>query len=90
MSLWNHGRARGAWFVALSFIQFCNSRDSAEYGVAHARLSELSCFYERNQKKRFPAASPHKEHGVKTSASDVHVQHEIWMLPQPTNQLIIN
>ena len=33
----------------------------------------------------FPGASPHEEHDVKTSASDVHVQHKIWMLPRPTN-----
>ena len=33
----------------------------------------------------FPGASPHEEHNVKTSAFYVHVQHEICMLPQPTN-----
>ena len=28
------------------FRQFFDFRDSTEYGVARARLSELSCFYE--------------------------------------------
>ena len=80
-----HGQVRGARFVAFCFVGFCKFRDSAEYGVARARLSELSCFYEWNQTKSFPGAYPHEEHDVKMSASDVHVQNKIWMLPQPTN-----
>ena len=40
--------------------------------------------------KKFTVASTHEEHDVKTPASDVHVQHKIWMLPQPTNYLIID
>ena len=39
--------------------------------------------------KGFPGATPHEEHDVKTSASDVHVQYKIWMLPLPTDYLII-
>ena len=66
----------------VGFYGFCNS---VEYGVARAGLLELSCFYELNRTKSCPGASAHEEHDVKTSASDVHVQHKIWMLPKPTN-----
>ena len=36
-------------------------------------------------KESCPGDSPYEEHDVKSSASDVNVQHKIWMLPQPTN-----
>ena len=45
LGIWPHVRAGGARFVALWFVNFFNFRDSAYYVVAHAGLSELSCFY---------------------------------------------
>ena len=74
--------AHSSWHCVLSIFQFC---DSAEYGVSWAILSELSCFYEWNWTKGCPGSSPHEEHYVKMSASEVHVQRKIWMFPQPTN-----
>ena len=38
-------------------------------------------------KKSFPSAYAHEERNVITSESGVHVQHKIWILPQPTNWL---
>ena len=35
----------GARFVAMCFVNFRNFHNSAEYGVACAGLSQLSCFY---------------------------------------------
>ena len=75
LNIWTHRRVRGARFLALCFVNFCNFRDSADYGVAHTRLSELSCFYELNRTKSCPGASPYEDHDVKMTASDVHVQH---------------
>ena len=49
LSIWPHGQVRGARFVAMCFVDFRDFRDSAEYGVARAGLSELSCFYEWNR-----------------------------------------
>ena len=49
--IWPHVRVGGEWFVEFCFINFCHFRDSTEYGVARAGLSELSCFYEWNWKK---------------------------------------
>ena len=46
LRLWTDIQVRGAWFVALCFVDFRNFRYSAEYGVACAGLSELSCFNE--------------------------------------------
>ena len=60
LRLWNHGWVRGARFVALRFVNFCSFHDSAEFGVARAGLSELSCFYEQNREKRFPGAYPNE------------------------------
>ena len=80
-----HGWVGSARFVALYFIDFVDFRDSVEYGVACSGLSELSFYYYLNRIKRFPVASPHEEHYVKTSESDVHIQHKIWTLTQPTN-----
>ena len=83
--LWPHGRVRGARFMALCFVNFCNFRDSAEYGVARSGLSEISCFYEWNRTNIFPVDSPHEEHDVKMSLPDVHYQHKIWILLPLTN-----
>ena len=85
LRLWPHGRVEGTGFVVLCFVNFRNFHNSEKYGVARARLSEIYCVYEWNQRKRFPGASTHEKHDVKTSASEVHVQHKIWMLQQPTN-----
>ena len=75
--------AHGSWnFVVSIFAIF---RDSVEYGVARAGLSELYCFYKLNQTKKFPGASTYEEHDLKTSVSDVHVQHKICIFPLPTN-----
>ena len=60
LRLWPHVRVRGARFLALCFVDFRNFRDSTEYGVACAGLSELSCFYEWNQTQGWPDASPNE------------------------------
>ena len=42
-----HGRVGGAQFVAFGFVDFC---DSADYGVSHAGLLELSFFMNETRK----------------------------------------
>ena len=49
-----------------------------------------SGFYDRNLTKSFPGSDPHKEHTCETSAPDVNVQHKIWRVAQPTNELKID
>ena len=44
-----------------------------------------SIFLMNETRNVFPGDSHHEEHDVKTSGSDAHVQHEIWMLPRPNN-----
>ena len=73
--------AHCSWHCVLSnfqFSRFCGVWSGPRRMIRNlAFINETGIF--------FPGTSPHEEHDVKTSASDVHAQHKIWMLPQPTN-----
>ena len=84
LRLWPHGWVRGARFMALCFVNFRYFCYSAEYGVAHAGLSEIS-FLWMIPGKSWPWASPHEEHYMKRSASDAYFQHNIEIFTQPNN-----
>ena len=68
--------------MALCFVNFF---DYLEYGVACDELSELSFYLLMKPEIFCPGASAHEGYDVKMSASDVHLQHKIWIIPQPTN-----
>ena len=78
--------AHGLWYCVLLIFEVFAILRSREWPVPDY---QNSLFLLMKQEKLFPGASPHEEHDVNTSASDKRVQHKIWMLPQPTNKLII-
>ena len=74
--------AHGSWhtvssiFAIFAILQ-CMEWPTPDYYNSLDFMNETGIF--------LPDASSHKEHYVKTSASDVHGQHKIWMPQQPTN-----
>ena len=66
--------------MALYVVNFCDFLRFCGVWSDPRQIIRTLFFYEKKQKK-IPGASPHEEHGVKTSASNVHVQQKIWMLP---------
>ena len=74
--------AHASWhFVLLIFVFFAILR-SMEWTAPDYQNSLV---FMNETGKHFLCASPNEEHDMKNSASDVHVQHKILMIPQPTN-----
>ena len=75
---------RGIMFCRFSqFSQFCGVWSGPR------RIIRTFLFLWTKPELFCPGASSHEKHDVKTSASNVHVQHNIFILPQPNNELLI-
>ena len=71
----------GIVFGQLSqFLQFCRV-----WSGPHRIIRTLFFSLMKPGKNSCPGSSPHEEHDVKASDSDVHVQHKIRMILKPTN-----
>ena len=69
--------AHGLWHcVSLIFLIFAILRNRNWPNLYY----QNSFVFMNETGKSFPGASPHEEHDVKTSVSDLHAQHKIWML----------
>ena len=79
--------ANGSWHFVLSIFAIFTILRSSEWPAPDYQNSLV---FVNEIKKIYPVGSTHEEHDAKTSVSEVHVQHKIWMLPQPTNYLIID